>query len=254
MPPFALGLSEIHERVARTGVPERFEQHMTDLGRWLTVRICPVDCEHVAITYEEPEERSSPAASLDDEDERQAFLLKLSDALRPLVDPLATQQAALALLAERMAVDRASFYEPDGDRETLRVAATHARGGLSRPGAFRLPDLGFGRDGERYGPRGCTIRDIEVNLSEAHRDAHRTSGSRAFATVALLKGGDAVAILGIHLDVPRDWSTAEARLVEEVAERTGRRRPSVPARKRCSATAKRVFARSSPRATTPSIG
>lgn len=41
-----------------------------------------------------------------DSEERQAFLLELSDALRPLADPVAVQEKASRLLGEHLGVDR----------------------------------------------------------------------------------------------------------------------------------------------------
>lgn len=53
-------------------------------------------------------QRARAEAALRASDERQAFLLKLSDAVRPLVDPIEVQTNALRTLAEHLGLSRAA--------------------------------------------------------------------------------------------------------------------------------------------------
>src|SRR6185503_5590396 len=52
-------------------------------------------------------------AALRESESRHAFLLRLGDALRLLVDPLAIQEEASRLLGERLRTDRAYYAEID---------------------------------------------------------------------------------------------------------------------------------------------
>jgi PAS domain S-box-containing protein len=53
-------------------------------------------------------------------EERHAFLLKLSDALRPISDPLDVQETAARLLGEHLDVNRVGYVEIDDKAYTVR--------------------------------------------------------------------------------------------------------------------------------------
>src|SRR5262245_2029084 len=57
--------------------------------------------------------------------ERQAFLLRLSDALRPLGDPLDAQEVAARLLGEHLRVNRVGYAEINDRDYVIRREYTH---------------------------------------------------------------------------------------------------------------------------------
>ena len=59
--------------------------------------------------------------ALQESESRHAFLLRLGDALRLLVDPMAIQAEASRLLGERLLTDRVYYAEIDGAQGHLRV-------------------------------------------------------------------------------------------------------------------------------------
>jgi PAS domain-containing protein len=61
----------------------------------------------VSLLFTDITDRKRAEVALRESEERQTFLLKLSDALRPLTDPVAVQTTAMQLLAERLDVMRA---------------------------------------------------------------------------------------------------------------------------------------------------
>ena len=70
----------------------------------------------------------------------QVFLLTLSDALRPLVDPQAIQVLAANLLGEHLQVNQASYGEVLG--EYVRISHSYAQGLPPLVGLFRSEDYG----------------------------------------------------------------------------------------------------------------
>ena len=62
--------------------------------------------------------------ALQESESRHAFLLRLGDALRPLVDPMTIQAEASRLLGERLQTDRACYAEIDEAQETSRSNGT----------------------------------------------------------------------------------------------------------------------------------
>ena len=78
-----------------------------------------------------------------DSEERQAFLLELSDALRPLADPVAVQEKASRLLGEHLGVDRVAYGELKADDEIIAVARDWTSPGTSSvAGEYRIDEFG----------------------------------------------------------------------------------------------------------------
>ena len=119
-----VSLEDAHFRNARFGAPE---------DAWYTLTLSPLrdDTGLVAgalLTVFETTSKLTAERELRDRAERQAFFLKLSDALRPLADPAAIQGEATRLLAERLDVDRAYYVEIDEAAGLARVEQDYARG------------------------------------------------------------------------------------------------------------------------------
>ncbi|TNC68276.1 hypothetical protein [Rubellimicrobium roseum] len=85
-------------------------------------------------------ERARAEAALRESEERQAFLLALSDALGALVTPLEIAAVATARLCEHLGVDRVLYGEIAGDR--LTVERDHTRGVPSLVGEHSLKPFG----------------------------------------------------------------------------------------------------------------
>jgi PAS domain S-box-containing protein len=155
-------------------------------------------------------------------EERQAFLLRLSDALRPLGDPVEIQNVAMRVLGQHLQINRAHYYEADSTGEYVESWGSHADGTPPAVGRFRLDDFGP-HVGETYrAGRTIVCADIyaDPRVSEAERKYYDPLGFRAFVGVPLVKDGRFVATLGVTHDGPRDWPDEDIALIEETAERT----------------------------------
>ena len=153
--------------------------------------------------------------------ERQAFFLKLADALRLLDDPQQIKLTATRLLGEQLRVNRVFYAD--------------ARGGYWLPtkgyetGIDTLPDQPFAMseygdwiiDGLRTGRR-LVVSDMHADgrLQKPQREAHLALHIGAEVAVPLVKAGELIAMLVAHNDRPREWSEPEIAILEETAERT----------------------------------
>ncbi len=157
------------------------------------------------------------AEALRENEERQSFLLSLSDVLRPLVETHEIQKAAMKLLAEYFEVMRATYFEVQADQDTFDLTARYEKDALPIPNQMHLSD--FSPDLANDYRSGRTLMVTETE-NEAHSEAYRAIGVRAWLAVPLVKNGWLVAILGVQSKTPRRWTDTEIQLLEDVAQRT----------------------------------
>jgi len=90
-------------RAGLGGESLRVEQYMPWFDRWIEVFLVPSGRPgdgHFAAVYNDRSDQKRAELALRRSEERHAFLLRLSDALRPLVDPVAVQEVASELVGE----------------------------------------------------------------------------------------------------------------------------------------------------------
>jgi PAS domain S-box-containing protein len=169
-------------------------------------------------------------------EERQAFLLRLSDALRPLGSALDVQEVASRLLGEHLGVNRVGYAELDNHEYVVR--REYARGVAPLAGQGPVGTFGAAlRDVYRRGET-VVVNDVDTDprFTESERVAMRARQIAAFVGVMLLKGGHLVAAFGANNATPRSWAPMEIALIRDVAERTwdavGRTRAEAALRER----------------------
>lgn len=164
--------------------------------------------------------RKAAEAVLRASEERQAFLLKFSDTLRPLADAVAIQGEAARLLGERLGAGRVLYTEQDGD--TVVIHRDWVRGVPSMAG--RYPAEAWGGELVTAYRRGAAYVTDDVatdpRIADTARTAFRAAQIAAFVGVGLVKEGQLVATFGAHSATPRAWTSEEVELVRETAERT----------------------------------
>ena len=167
------------------------------------------------------QELAAAVAALRASEERQAFLLKLTDALRPLDAATEIKAMATRLLGEQLGVNR-TFYA-DAENGNWLVTKGYEQGVELLP-ETPFPMTKYGQwiiDDFRNGRR-LVVNDMAPTLGSTRleRSAHQILQIGAEAAVPLVKNGKLVAMLVVHVVTPRDWTETELALVDETAERT----------------------------------
>ena len=97
---------ETYDTAVRTSESAQFESEAAALCRWYEVYTYPRGGDRLALLVDDITERKRSEAVLRESEERQAFLLKLSDALRSLDDPTEIQDAATRVLGQQLRANR----------------------------------------------------------------------------------------------------------------------------------------------------
>jgi PAS domain S-box-containing protein len=216
---------ESYGGVALTGESVRAEHYAEPHGRWFdfyAFKVGGQESRRVATVFRDVTDRKKAEAALQESEERQAYLLRLSDALRPLSDPIKIQWQALNIVGEYLDLDRVLYNEIDPDVTTYTVHVNYVREGFPsyvgsypmRPFAESVKNLRLGKTYVIYDA------ENEEQFSEEERAICRGINVQAFVVVPLIKQGQWVVNVVAHYSKARNWTQYDISILEETAERT----------------------------------
>lgn len=211
-----------YDRIVREGRPERIEHEAASLGRWYEVHAYPLDGDRFAAVYEEITDRKRAEQTLRASEERQAFLLKLTDILQSMTAPKDMKTAAMHLLGKNLGVSRAQYHEIDDGGEHYDTDGVGFADGLPLlDGKYRMDQFGsfLGEAFKAGRPFLSCDFSTDPRPNAEERDAFAKYGVRAGAAAPLLRGGKLVAVLAVHDVRPHAWTDLEIELIRETGER-----------------------------------
>ncbi|MBP0495666.1 PAS domain-containing protein [Roseomonas sp. SG15] len=162
---------------------------------------------------------------------KQAFLVRLGDALRGLDDPHALPTLAAELLGTELGADRSGYGIIDASGEVVSVERDWTAGRVaSLAGEARILDaFGPAVIAELRAGRTLVVEDCQADPRTSHPAYLPTwdsIGTRALIVAPLIRSGRLAAILYVHSGGPRHWMGGSRRS-------SSRRRPGAPGT-RCS--------------------
>lgn len=183
--------TQAFDRIAQRGEPERIEYEVASLGRRFEVFAHPRGPDRLSVLYEDITDRKRAEHLLRDSEERQAFPLRLSDALRPLDDPEAIKLAAVDVLGRHLGANRVAYAENVEDDACFVVSRNYVDGVSEVVGRFRYGDYGPDIVEELRAGRTRVQSDIarDERLSDAEKQALRAADVGASLNVPLVKQG-----------------------------------------------------------------
>ena len=135
--------------------------------------------------------------ALQESESRQVFLLRLGDALRRLVDPVAIQGEASRLLGERLRTDCAYYADINEPQGYIQVQRDFVRAGVSsKVGRYPLSDFNWVGPAFRAGGP-VVVADTRTSplIPEADRPAVAAIDMGAFVAAPLIRDSRLVAAL-----------------------------------------------------------
>jgi PAS domain S-box-containing protein len=149
---------------------------------------------------------------------RQEFLLKLQDSLRGLAEPREILTAAAIHLGQHLGAARIGYAEIQPDGESLLITNGYADGVPPVNGCFRLADFGAPVAERLLQGQTFFYEDVLAGPLPVV-DFWTKIGTRAHASVPLIRDGSYRGSLYVTYTRPYKWPAAEIALIEDVAAR-----------------------------------
>jgi len=206
-------------RLLEPGEGSTQEVFLPACGQWVSFSASPQAGGWVLYGHDITERRQREASQRASE-QRQAFRLHLSDALRVLTSPAELLATAARVLGEYLEVDHAYYVDLDEAAGECVVARVWHRPGA--PGHAHCYPLGDWLMPRLLSGQTWVCHDVEADpaLPAEQRLDYRASDIWAAVVVPLLKHGRLVATLVASQATPRAWTPPEVTLLEETLERT----------------------------------
>jgi PAS domain S-box-containing protein len=159
--------------------------------------------------------------ALREREARLRFFDALEERLFRSADPCEAMRAATEMLGLRLGASRCAYADvaADADRFVIR-SDFNAAGIASSVGDYSLELFGQRAAAEMRAGVTLVVHDVFAELEPGEgREMFRAIGIDAIICCPLVKDGHLTAMMAVHQDQPREWTTAEIALVKDVVER-----------------------------------
>jgi PAS domain S-box-containing protein len=211
-------------KVAETGESIRFEDYVAPMQRWFEVYLFRVNNskDYVAKLFYDITDRKKAEEFSRQNEEKQIYLLKLSDAIRPLARAEDIQYQASCTLGKFLGANRVGYAEDQDDNDTIIVTRNYVNNSIGIEGKYRYDDYGKSLMKDLASGKTVVRNNIEQHLSltTEEKEAHRILEIGASVNIPLVKEGKLIAVLFVHYKEAHTWTENELVLMEETAQRT----------------------------------
>ena len=190
---------DTYAAIVDNNCPVVFEHYFEDTDRWFAVNAYPVEKERFTMLFSNITERKKAEEKIKESEKQKAFLLKLSDAIKELIDPVDIQLTACRILGEHVKVNRVLYGEVINEEQI--ILNNNYVNGVS-PIIATLDAEQFGRNVINAFKRNEKIIISDINNDPGYTEEEKQNFLSldvvANAGMGLVKGGRWVATFGMH--------------------------------------------------------
>ena len=206
---------EMGKRVLRAGAQDYIGKDWTSAPA--LTRALENACESWAMARELRQRKEALRLVAD----RETFRSVFGDATRGLTDEHAIRRVASRMLGVHLRVNRVVYAEVD-ERGSLLVGESFNHRVQQIEGIYRLKDYGPKLLGIFQSGESVVASDIQSDggYSVCEKAAYAQIEVVANLSIPILRNGRLLAVLGVHQNMPRNWTAEEMAIAQEIAERT----------------------------------
>ena len=213
---------DIFGRIAKTGKSERFENEAKALGIYYDVFAFSVgepEEKRVGVLFKDITERKQIEEKIRVSEKQQAFLLKISDALRPLDNPVDIEETATKIALDFMDTDWCHYVSIEEDNLIIQRGASRDDF-PSLAGEYSISSFALLKAVLNIGIP-LIIDDVHTTdiLDEDLKQLCIQYQNIAIVIVPVIKNGKHVGLFVLVQSKPRKWTESEVQLTIETAER-----------------------------------
>jgi PAS domain S-box-containing protein len=219
---------ERYGEVAKTKKSAHFELPAKLINGWYEVEAFAINElgeNMVGVLFNDITERKKAEEILRKSEEKHAFLLRLTDAIRFISDPIEIQQAAARVVGEYLGADNAFYGDIVNVNNTayIQIERVYRKEDRNyfKPSLYPFSDFGECLKEIRNGKTNV-VADMAADERCRTKELplHKALGYSAWVAVPLIKNGKHVAIFMVQYQQPHAWSDEQITFIEETAERT----------------------------------
>lgn len=181
---------ETATRAVEHGTPQRIERDVAGLDRVIEATYYPAMGDRFSVIYDDVTERKRAEQTLQDSEERQAFLLQLSDAFRAEESAEAIGSIATGMVGRHLRADRSYICRYAQEEGLGWIGPEYRLAGLPPlTGEYQIADFPDGMKRLETGP--LVIRDLLTDASMSEADKRSIGGGlglHAMIAAALRRG------------------------------------------------------------------
>lgn len=189
-------------------------------GSGLTMPLAADETGYVKIFRDRTGEDVAEAA-LRESEAHLRFFGELEERLFDAADASQAMAAAAEMLGEKLLVSRCAYADVESDSDRFSIRSDYNAAGVeSSVGTYSLDLFGPRAAADMRLGRTLIVHDVAGELRPGEgREMFEAIGVDAIVCCPLVKEGRLAAMMAVHQNRPRDWTSAEITLVKEVAER-----------------------------------
>ena len=209
---------DVYGNVALTGKAIRFESFSPAMNRWFTVyalRIGGAESRNVALLFNDITKRKRA-------EERTDLLVRLSRKLAPVTCDRQIIKIATEAVGTHLNVDRCYFVECRESENLIIASANWLRGDSpTLEGQYGLYDFGGMERWRQYSAGNFSVADTETHpLTREQSNIYAAINVRSYAVQPFRRESAWTVVLGVTEKTPREWTTDELNLMDDVVART----------------------------------
>jgi len=213
------GLFEIYGRVARSGVPERFETYVEALRMWFDISVFSPGTDHFVAVFDVITERKRSEEAVQGYVKRLEGLREIDLAILAAESPQATAQAALHRMRGLIPCRWAGVVLFDSQARVATLLATHANGETRVGTGTRFSLEEYTMAEEVRSGRVQLVQDTLAPPRPLPMDLRlQAEDIRSYLSLPLMVRGELIGAVNLGADRPGSFTPEHVDIAREVAD------------------------------------